>query len=309
MVSAGKVSGDKGELRSGLKSAKAALNSIGSSWQGTSHDTLTDQFDNFYSQVNVVLSDMDSFQTAVSLYAKYEEAKKQWEHYKKLFNNCDSDDPSRSSYRTQRNSYKDDMDDLKKQINNALNSITGVNDGGSSRKSSQLNIFEQGGAFGNQFITDIAEKEVGTLEYGGHEKYSDFCGLAHSEPWCAAFVSWVCGEAGYGNSVEPFVLVSKDEVEKQKGKGCDVHYGPISSNYNSPENKNYIPKAGDLVYYDFDNNNALNHVGIVQSADSNEIHTIEGNTSGEQEMSGKGDCVSHKTRSYNDVYAFVTPKK
>ena len=73
MVSAGKVSGDKGELRSGLKSAKAALNSIGSSWQGTSHDTLTDQFDNFYSQVNLVLSDMDSFQTAVSLYAKYEE--------------------------------------------------------------------------------------------------------------------------------------------------------------------------------------------------------------------------------------------
>ena len=101
----------------------------------------------------------------------------------------------------------------------------------------------------------------------------------------------------------------RDEVEKQKGKGCDVHYGPISSNYDSPENKNYIPKAGDLVYYDFDNNNALNHVGIVQSADSNEIHTIEGNTSGEQEMSGKGDCVSHKTRSYNDVYAFVTPKK
>ena len=308
MVSAGKVSGDRSDLKSGLKSAKTALNGIGSSWQGTSHDTLTDQFDNFYSQVKVVLNDMDSFKKAVSLYKEYEEAKKEWKHYKKLFNGCEADDPSRGHYKREKNEAKDEMDKLKKKIIAALNSISGMNDSASSKKNPQLNIFEQS-AFGNQLIADIAEKEVGTLEYGGHEKYADYCGLAHSEPWCAAFVSWICNEAGYSNSISPFTWVDYSEIEKQKEKGCDVHYGPLSSEYESPENKNYVPKAGDLIYYDFENNKRLNHVGIVQSADSNSIHTIEGNTSGEEEMAGKGDCVSHKTRSYDTVYAFVTPKK
>ena len=126
MVSAGKVSGDKSDLQSGLKSAKTALNSIGTSWQGTSHDTLTDQFDNFYSQVKTVLNDMDSFKEAVDLYKEYADAKDKWEHYKGLFNNCADDNPKKSSYRKNRNDAKEDMEDLKKKINNALNSITGV---------------------------------------------------------------------------------------------------------------------------------------------------------------------------------------
>ena len=129
MVSAGKVSGDRSDLKSGLKSAKTALNGIGSSWQGTSHDTLTDQFDNFYSQVKVVLNDMDSFKKAVSLYKEYEEAKKEWKHYKKLFNGCEADDPSRGHYKREKNEAKDEMDKLKKKIIAALNSISGVNGG------------------------------------------------------------------------------------------------------------------------------------------------------------------------------------
>ena len=307
MVSAGKVSGDKSDLQSGLKSAKTALNSIGTSWQGNSHDTLINQFDNFYGQVNIVLNDMDSFKEAVDLYKEYKDAKDKWEHYKGLFNNCADDNPNKSSYRKKKNDAKEDMETLKKQINSALNSITGVKDTG-AKKSSQLNIFEQGGSFGNKVIADIAAKEVGTLEYGGHEKYADFCNLAHSEPWCAAFVSWCCNEAGYGNSINPFVLVCKDEIARQKERGCDVHYGAKAAAHGEKTDSDYIPKPGDLIVFDFDDVD-LDHVGIVESADKNSIHTIEGNTSGEENMSGKHDCVSYKTRSYSDAYAFVTPKK
>ncbi len=307
MISGGTILNDRNVVKTNIKNAKKALNGLNGSWEGESQKALSSNFDFFYSQVNIVLNDMKSFKTAVDLYEDYLVAKENRDKAKNNMNNATTE-ADRSAYQKDYDDFDTEMKTLKKQINDALNSITGVKDGG-SKKSSQLNIFEQGGLFGNQAIVDIAEKEVGTVKHGGHEKYADYCGIGHDKAWCAAFVSWVCNEAGYSNSINSFTWVDYSVIEKQKENGCDVHYGPLSSNYGSPENKNYVPKAGDIVYYDFENNNQLNHVGIVQSADNNSIHTIEGNTSGEEEMAGNGSCVSHKTRSYDSVYAFVTPKK
>ena len=96
-------------------------------------------------------------------------------------------------------------------------------------------------------------------------KYGDWYGM--NGEWCNMFVSWVCNEAG----------VSTDIVPKQS-------YVPTT--YNWYKNKNlfkargtYIPKAGDLIIFDYNGNKTPDHIGFVENVTNNIVTTIEGNKS------------------------------
>lgn len=43
----------------------------------------------------------------------------------------------------------------------------------------------------------------------------------------------------------------------------------------------YISKAGDIIFFDWDNNNTADHVGIIEKVENGTIFTIEGNSEGD----------------------------
>lgn len=67
------------------------------------------------------------------------------------------------------------------------------------------------------------------------------------------------------------------------------------------------PKAGDIVFYDFNKNGTPDHVGVVAEVKSNGgVVAIEGNTSAANQANG--GTVQKKTRTKSQIYGFARPK-
>lgn len=46
-------------------------------------------------------------------------------------------------------------------------------------------------------------------------------------------------------------------------------------------NKDYIPKIGNIIFFDWQQDNDPDHVGIVEKVENGYIYTIEGNSNNE----------------------------
>ncbi|MBR6531113.1 MAG: CHAP domain-containing protein [Clostridia bacterium] len=135
----------------------------------------------------------------------------------------------------------------------------------------------------------------------GYTKYGESFGAPTGE-WCAYFVSWCARQAGIPTSVLPRLGNCAASVKWYKNHS--VFRTPSSG---------YIPKAGDIVFYNWSGGETAKHVGIVTGVSGRNLYTIEGNT-GE----GRGyDCLA-KTRdltanyivgygvpAYNDAKTYV----
>ena len=44
------------------------------------------------------------------------------------------------------------------------------------------------------------------------------------------------------------------------------------------QQKGYVPKEGDIIFFDWEVDGQVNHVGIVEKVENNIIYTIEGNS-------------------------------
>ena len=42
--------------------------------------------------------------------------------------------------------------------------------------------------------------------------------------------------------------------------------------------KGYVPKAGDIIFFDWEVDGKVNHVGIVEKVENGKIYTVEGNS-------------------------------
>jgi hypothetical protein len=109
-------------------------------------------------------------------------------------------------------------------------------------------------------IIKIARKYVGNA---GGETFWKAYGYNSRVPWCAIFQWYIFREAGasslyYGGGKTAYVpaLWTAAKAAGQTGN---------------------TPKPGDMVCYDWNANGAPDHVGLVVSATSTAIHTIEGN--------------------------------
>ncbi len=153
---------------------------------------------------------------------------------------------------------------------------------------------------GAQRLISIAAAEIGNHESNGsHAKYGAYSGLTSAQPWCAAFVTWCAGQAGFINSqiIPSFVSCS-----------AGVSWFHTRGRFHA-EGSGYTPQPGDIVFYGA---GGSQHTGIVESADANSIYTIEGNTSCEGEAAsscGGSDGVSRKVRPRHTgyVYGYGTP--
>ena len=159
------------------------------------------------------------------------------------------------------------------------------------------------GGVGAKKIVNIALGELGNNEGNNtHHKYEAYNGLDDSQAWCAAFVTWCAGQAGYvDKGVFPKFVGCETGFSLFKQMGADIHLA--SSGYN--------PKEGDIIFFSWTGNSSLDHVGIVLGYDNEYVYTIEGNTTCDGEAASKcggSDGVSKKARNRNNtIYAFVTP--
>lgn len=110
--------------------------------------------------------------------------------------------------------------------------------------------------------------------------------MVGSYDWCAAFDTAMAVKAGLIDII-PGECSCNRQIALWKAMG------------RWQENDAYIPKSGDLIYYDWqdsgkaDNVGEADHVGIVVSVSGNTIKVIEGN---------KGDKVAYRTLSVDGRY-------
>lgn len=142
------------------------------------------------------------------------------------------------------------------------------------------------GNLGNSNVVSIALSQVGIT---GGEPYWRWYGFNSRVEWCAIFVSWVYNQAGYLN-----ISVPKFSV-------CHTQGMPWFKSLGLWRDREYVPKAGDVIFFDWEQDGHVDHVGIVENSDGKKVYTIEGNSR---------DQVKQKKYSIDSkyIYGYGIPK-
>ena len=130
-----------------------------------------------------------------------------------------------------------------------------------------LRYYPYGRAFtagGNQAIVEVALTQVGNQ---GGQPYWSWYGFNSRVEWCACFVSWCADQCGY---IESGLV--------PKFAGCVDGANWFKSN-GKWQNRTYEPKAGDIIFFDWEGDGTTDHVGIVEKCENGTVYTVEGNSS------------------------------
>ena len=133
---------------------------------------------------------------------------------------------------------------------------------------SAWNTVIYGDFIGDNNIVQVALSQIGNV---GGETYWRWYGFNSHVNWCACFVSWCANECGYIESGRiPKFSYCQDGVDWFKINGLW-------------QGKDYIPKVGDIIFFDWQEkdtgirNGIADHVGIVEKVENGMLYTIEGN--------------------------------
>ena len=151
-----------------------------------------------------------------------------------------------------------------------------------------LRYYPYGRAFtagGNQAIVEVALTQVGNQ---GGQPYWSWYGFNSRVEWCACFVSWCADQCGY---IESGLV--------PKFAGCVDGANWFKSN-GKWQDRTYEPKAGDIIFFDWEGDGTTDHVGIVEKCENGIVYTVEGNS---------GDAC--KQRQYavgsSNIYGYGIP--
>ena len=125
-----------------------------------------------------------------------------------------------------------------------------------------------------QDVLAIAVSQLGYTESGsnyvveesgtkGYTRYGAWYGIPYGD-WCAMFVSFCLDYAG----VEGMPLDANCPSWEAKLSELDLYRVPSE----------YVPKPGDIIFFDWEGDNSSDHVGLVETIDGTNITTIEGNS-------------------------------
>ncbi|MEQ2626891.1 lysozyme family protein [Faecalibacillus faecis] len=131
--------------------------------------------------------------------------------------------------------------------------------------------------FGSSNIVDIARNEIGNK---GGEKYWRWYGFNQRVNWCAIFVSWCANESGIMNNTIPRFSLCIDGEKWYK-------------EHSKWKNKSYIPQTGDIIFFDWNGDDHVQHVGIVEKVENDKVYTIEGNSN--DEVRNKSYSLNNKS--------------
>lgn len=121
------------------------------------------------------------------------------------------------------------------------------------------------GGVGSENIVQAALSQVGQV---GGEPYWRWYGFHSRVEWCATFVSWAANQSGYlqDGTIPKFAGVQMGGVNWFKGKG-------------QWQNRGYVPRSGDIIFFDWGGDGWSDHVGIVVATDGQTVQAVEGNSS------------------------------
>ena len=101
----------------------------------------------------------------------------------------------------------------------------------------------------------------------GYTRYGAWYRASYSE-WCAMYVSFCLNYAEI-----PETLVPREA-------NCEKWIRALSQDGLYVSAEHYAPQPGDLIFFDWEQDGKVDHVGIVEAADEKTITTIEGNSRG-----------------------------
>ncbi|MBR2741129.1 MAG: CHAP domain-containing protein [Oscillospiraceae bacterium] len=116
---------------------------------------------------------------------------------------------------------------------------------------------------GDDAIVEVAKAELGNV---GGDKFWKWYGFTSHVDWCAIFCSWCADQCGY---IEAGILPKFSVV------GDGASWFKARHRWSG---RGYSPKPGDFIFFDFEQDGVLDHVGIVESCDGKVVTTIEGNS-------------------------------
>ena len=113
-------------------------------------------------------------------------------------------------------------------------------------------------------IVTVALSQVGNV---GGEPYWSWYGFGSRVEWCACFVSWCADQCGY-----------IDAGLFPKFAACTSQGVPWFQERGQWQDNTYTPNPGDLIFFNWDQDEWIDHVGIVEKVENGRVYTIEGNS-------------------------------
>ncbi len=128
-------------------------------------------------------------------------------------------------------------------------------------------------------VIAIAKSQIGVREATGNndgldvEKYLHYTGNKKGDPWCASFVSWIFGKAGYHQPKSAWSPALFPKARQLQNPATAMVFGI------------YFPKLKRIA-----------HCGIISKVNDKWIYTIEGNTNivGSREGDGVYQRIRHE---------------
>lgn len=97
------------------------------------------------------------------------------------------------------------------------------------------------------------------------EEFWTWYGYGHRVEWCCVFVSWVAYKNGVlHDKIPKFVWVKK---------GVDYYREKDQLKFPSE----YTPLPGDIIFFNWNDNEVIDHVGFVEKVQGGYVYTVEGN--------------------------------
>lgn len=133
--------------------------------------------------------------------------------------------------------------------------------------------------------SDGSHKEIIDV-YNSHKPLARGYAVKYTDAWCSTFVSAVAIKLGYTDIIPTEC-------------GCEKHIQLFKNIGAWVEDENRTPKAGDIIFYDWedngsgDNKGSSDHIGIVEKIEGTTITVIEGNYN---------NSVSRRTLKVNGRY-------
>lgn len=142
-------------------------------------------------------------------------------------------------------------------------------------------------------LRSVYTAEIGVREKTGKNdgprvaEYLRYTRLGEGYAWCASFVSWVFGEAGFDRPRTPWTpaLFPSKRVIWKRGRSISNHPPP---------------QAGDVFGIWFNDLGRIAHAGMIDQWDDKYVITVEGNTNGTGSNNGNG--VYRKRRLTKSLY-------
>ena len=114
---------------------------------------------------------------------------------------------------------------------------------------------------GSIALAQVAASQVGST---GGQTYWSWYGYNYRVEWCGCFVSWCAAQCG----------VLDTQIPKFAYCPYGVNWFVDNGRW---QGRSYTPSPGDVIFFDWENDGTVDHVGIVEKLENGLVHTIEGN--------------------------------